>query len=301
MDIELYGLRIFDQVMKQKSFSGAARALKLTQPTVSQQIAKLEREMKQRLFERVGHDIIPTQPAQTLFLFSSQMIEQMDEFTQQVQESQSQPKGNIRYAMPESCQWTPHYRKIMSQIAVFPDLKFEIEILPNDLIAKGLVEGHYDFGFLTGERLSPQLRFEKFSEEAYSAVASRAELLKPLQSGDVENLRLVTYPGWELFFTTWAKSHGLWKPLKDKLTKPTVRIGSLAGAIHATQEGAGVAIIPTHCIAKELAAKTLIEWKSSKGTIASSPVYLAKRIGENFPKRVELVVNLLKQAKHSLG
>ena len=40
MDIEIYGLKIFSNVMKFMSFSQAAREMKLTQPTVSQQIAK---------------------------------------------------------------------------------------------------------------------------------------------------------------------------------------------------------------------------------------------------------------------
>lgn len=287
--------------MTQKSFSGAARALKLTQPTVSQQIAKLENEMGQRLFERVGHDIVPTQAAQDLLKFAANLLSTVDEYTERLRENQSQPKGMIRYAMPESCQWTPHYRKIMSQIALFPQLKFEIEILPNDLIAKGLVEGRFDFGFVTGDRLNPELRFEKFSDEAYSAIASKRDFLIPFQNGDFDDLRLVTYPGWELFFTTWAKSHGLWKKLKDKLKEPTVRIGTMSGAIHAAQEGAGVAIIPTHCVFKELEDKTLVEWKSAKTVVASNPVYFAKRIGEKQSKRVELVVTMLKQAKAELG
>lgn len=301
MDIEIYGLRIFYEVMTQKSFSAAARTLKLTQPTVSQQIAKLESEMGHKLFERVGHDVIPTQSALDLLKLATSVLEIMDEYSERVRENQSQPKGTIRYAMPESCQWTPHYRKIMSQIALFPQLKFEIEILPNDQITKGLVEGRFDFGFVTGDRLNPELRFEKFSDEAYSAVASKKEYFLPLQEGHFDELRLVTYPGWELFFTTWSKSHSLWKKLKDKLKEPTVRIGTMAGAIHATQEGAGVAVIPTHCVFEELKTKALLEWKPSKTVLATNPVYFAKRIGEKQPKRVELVVNMLKQAKADLG
>ncbi len=300
MDIEIYGLRIFYEVMNLKSFSGAARALKLTQPTVSQQIAKLEHEMGHKLFERVGDDIIPTHAAQDLYQFASGLLEMVDDYRERLHENQNQPKGVIRYAMPESCQWTPHYRKIMNQIAAFPNLRFEIGILPNEQITKGLIEGYLDFGFVTGERVSPDLRFEKFSDEAYSAIASHKDLFSPLQSKKPGELRLVTYPGWEQFFTTWAQAHSLWKPLKDRLKESTVHIGTMAGAIHATQEGAGVAVIPTHCVFKELADKTLLEWKPSK-TVASSPVYFAKRIGSKSPKRVELVVEMLKQAKEILG
>jgi DNA-binding transcriptional LysR family regulator len=298
MDIEIYGLRIFYEVMIKKGFSSAGRSLKLTQPTVSQQIAKLEQQLNQKLFERVGHDIIPTHLAQDLFQFATRLLEMVDEYQEKVQENLIEPRGMVRYAMPESCQWTPHYRKIMSQISAFPELKFEIGILPNDQITKGLIEGYLDFGFVTGDRLNPELRFEKFAEEAYSAVAAKKSFFGPLEKGKPETLRLVTYPGWEPFFTVWAKTHGLWKILRERMSESTVHVGTLSGAIHAVQEGAGVSIIPTHCIGTELQAKTLYEWKPSN-LVAANTVYFAKRVGGKLPKRVELVVTMLKQAKAS--
>ena len=149
--------------------------------------------------------------------------------------------------------------------------------------------------------MNPELRFEKFGDEAYSAVASKKEFFSPLISGETEKLRLVTYPGWEMFFTTWAKTHGLWKKLKDHLKEPTVKIGTMAGAIHAAQEGAGIAIIPTHCVMTELENRVLYEWKPTKNIVAVNPIYFAKRIGEKYPKRVELVINMLKEAKAALS
>ena len=74
MDLEIRALRIFCQVMQDKSFSEAARSLKITQPTVSQQIAKLEHEYGARLFERIGHEIVPTMAAKELFEFSSRLF-----------------------------------------------------------------------------------------------------------------------------------------------------------------------------------------------------------------------------------
>ncbi len=297
MDIELYGLRIFCQVMLDRTFSKAAKSLRLTQPTVSQQIAKLESRMGGKLFERVGHDIIPTQLAQDLHAFARPLIESVDDFSEKLQRKRTLPRGSVRYAMPESCQWTPHYRMIMSQIIEVPDIHFKIEILPNDLIIAGLKEGRIDFGFVVGERVSPELKFQKFSDEAYSLVAKSKELLKPFATKDFKNLRLVTYPGWEGFFGVWAKAHGLFKSLKNQMKEPAVEIGTLAGAIHAIQEGAGAAVIPTHCVAKELEEKSLYEFQTGKSVDVSSPVYIAKRLGEKLPKRVEVVMEMLLRSK----
>ena len=297
MDIELYGMRIFCQVMVDKTFSKAAQSLRITQPTVSQQIAKLEDRMGGKLFERVGHDIVPTQLAQDLHAFARPLLESVDEFSEKLQRKRSLPRGPVRYAMPESCQWTPHYRLIMSQIIEVPEINFKIEILPNDLIISGLKGGRIDFGFVVGERIAPELKFQKFSDESYSLVAKSKELLKPISAKEFQKLRLITYPGWEGFFNVWAKAHGLWKNLKSHIKEPAVEIGTLAGAIHAVQEGAGAAVIPTHCVAQELESKSLYKYDVGKITEASSPVYLTKRLGEKLPKRVELVIDMLMRSK----
>ncbi len=293
MDIELYGLRIFCQVMQDNTFSRAAQSLKITQPTVSQQIAKLEHQLQGKLFERVGHDLIPTLLANELYGLASNVVSTIDEFADKMQNQRSNPKGLVRYAMPESCQWTPHYRKIMSQIIETPDITFKIDILTNEQIIQSLIEGKVDFGFVVGERLAPELRFQKFSDETYAVVSRKKEFFKPFsKEGDLKQLRLITYPGWELFFTLWAKAHGLWKEFKPQLIEPAVHIGSLAGALHAIQEGAGVGIVPTQCVTKDLSEKNLFEWKSEKSITVTNPVYIAKKVGKTLPKRVDLVMSM---------
>ncbi|OFZ83117.1 MAG: hypothetical protein A2583_12830 [Bdellovibrionales bacterium RIFOXYD1_FULL_53_11] len=275
------------------------RLSKITQPTVSQQIAKLEERLGGKLFERVGHDVIPTALAQELLVFSSSILDMMDQFEDKLQNGRILPHGTVRYAMPESCQWTPHYIKIMGQIREFPDIRFKIDILPNDAIIKGLIEGHIDFGFVLGEHIHPELRFQKFSDEVYSMVARDKELFHPFQSeAGSSKLRLIMFPGWEPFFSTWARAAGLFKQLKSKLKEPAVHIGSLAGAIHAINAGAGVGIIPSHCVANDLVTGKLYEWKPSRTMIASSPVFIAKRIGERLPKRVEIIIEMLRLSKH---
>ena len=303
MDFDLYALRIFTRTVEEGSFSKAARLLGVTQPTVSLQIGKLEGQLKCRLFERVGHDIHLTAPGHELYQFSQSLLGQSEEFIDRIKHNQISPRGLVRYAMPESCQWTPHYRKIMNQISVFPEMQFEIGILPTHEILKQLLESKIDFGFVVGERLHPELRFEKFSDERYSAVAAHKKLFDPFEKRTVDTLRLIAYPGWDLFFSVWAKANGLSKAFKEKLHRPSIQIGTLAGAIHAAQEGAGVAIIPTHCVMDELKAKKLFEWsvQKEKDVSASNPVYIAKRTGEKLPRRCQVVLELLLKAKAELG
>ena len=106
--------------------------------------------------------------------------------------------------------------------------------------------------------------------------------------------RLVTFPGWELFFTTWAKAHGLYDELKKNLNYPTVQVGTLAGAIHVIQEGAGVGVLPAQCV-----PVNLIEFNQS-GIIASNPIYISKRIGDKLNRRAETALEMLKESKKEM-
>ncbi|CAK9252007.1 unnamed protein product [Sphagnum jensenii] len=281
--------------MQDKTFSGAARSLKITQPTVSQQIAKLEAVVG-KLFQRVGHNLVPSAVAKEFYALVNQTLERVDEFEQAIHQAQILPQGLVSYAMPESCQWTPHYKSIMRQLSKLPEVRFNISILPNPEIVRALHEGKIDFGFVVGEKLSPELRFQKFSHEVYSAVAEDQKLFENIaKPTGFEKTRWVTFPGWELFFNTWARHHDFTGRFESQLHHPTVHVGTLAGAIHAIQEGAGVGIIPTHCVAAELKKGSLVEW--GKKERAFNPIYLAKRVGEKLPKRVETTIELLSQIK----
>ncbi|ETI58116.1 LysR family transcriptional regulator [Marinomonas profundimaris] len=64
--MSLSRLRTFVEVYRQRSISGAARSLNLTQPAVSQHIAGLEVAVGRPLFERQSIGVIPTSAADEL-------------------------------------------------------------------------------------------------------------------------------------------------------------------------------------------------------------------------------------------
>jgi DNA-binding transcriptional LysR family regulator len=229
MDFDLYCLRVFCQVVRSQSFSGAAREMGITQPTVSQKIAGLESDLGKKLFERVGHEIHLTSTGKELAAFATDLLEKAEVFSDQLKNKETSPAGLVRYAMPESCQWTPHYRKIMSQMTDFPKIQFDIRIQPSEQIIQDLLRGDLDFGFIVGERLNPELRFEKFSDEKYSAVAADRKLLAPLSDGDLSNLRIVSIRGGRLSLRLGRRRTGSGRKLKIAFPRRQSRSGHSRG------------------------------------------------------------------------
>ncbi len=73
--MELKQLEAFVSVAETGSFSGAARRMFLTQPTVSTHIATLEKELNIRLFERTTKTLSLTEDGRNLLKLASRMFE----------------------------------------------------------------------------------------------------------------------------------------------------------------------------------------------------------------------------------
>jgi DNA-binding transcriptional LysR family regulator len=65
-DLALARLRVFHEVAVRGSFTAAATALRLTEPAVSQQVAKLEKELGAVLLERCSRSVVVTAPGRVL-------------------------------------------------------------------------------------------------------------------------------------------------------------------------------------------------------------------------------------------
>lgn len=73
--MNLKQLEAFVQVAESGSFSKAARALFLTQPTVSAHVSALEKELKTRLFVRNTKEVNLSEDGKILYQYARQMIE----------------------------------------------------------------------------------------------------------------------------------------------------------------------------------------------------------------------------------
>jgi len=72
--MELRYIEIFCTVVDLKSFSKAAQALHLTQPTISVHIKALEDEFSTKLLDRLGRTILPTQDGEILYRYAKEIV-----------------------------------------------------------------------------------------------------------------------------------------------------------------------------------------------------------------------------------
>src|SRR5579862_5448620 len=98
MDIAWDDLKLFLAVAEAGSFSGAARSLRLGQPTVSRRLAELEDALGYKLFRRSAGGAAPTSAASRLLEPTRRMAEWAGEAGRTAQSADRAPQGVVRIA-----------------------------------------------------------------------------------------------------------------------------------------------------------------------------------------------------------
>ncbi len=93
--MDIHQLRVFCSVFRNRSFSQAAVEQRLTQPTVSEHIADIERTLGARLFDRAGRSIHPTPEAEILFTRANAIIEQVAAIPDAIARSSKDLSGQV--------------------------------------------------------------------------------------------------------------------------------------------------------------------------------------------------------------
>src|SRR3989442_13066622 len=93
--MDLRRLEVFAKVAELGSFSRAAEALFLTQPTVSEHVRALEDELGVQLLDRLGRGATPTRAGQLLLGYARRMLGLAREAQQALDQFQGRMSGEL--------------------------------------------------------------------------------------------------------------------------------------------------------------------------------------------------------------
>lgn len=100
--VEIAQLEAFLQVARHRSFSRAAEALFLTQPSVTARIQTLERELGERLFERTGRSVTLTDAGRAFMPHAQRALTAVQEGTDAIEAVRHGDVGSIRIGASDS-------------------------------------------------------------------------------------------------------------------------------------------------------------------------------------------------------
>ncbi|MBI5572887.1 MAG: LysR family transcriptional regulator [Desulfomonile tiedjei] len=88
-------LEIFCRVIELKSFTRAAQALQLSQPTVSEHVRALEATLDERLVDRLGREALPTPAGRIFYQYARNIIRQCEEAVQALTQFKGTLSGHL--------------------------------------------------------------------------------------------------------------------------------------------------------------------------------------------------------------
>src|SRR5271163_1771497 len=119
-------LRVFVRVAESATFSAAARALNLSQSSVSRKIASLEKHLGLQLVKRTSHAVSLSESGKEFYRTASRLIDEFDTLVAGTREEHEMASGVVRVTIPETLAARFVVPKIPALLATYPDLKVEL-------------------------------------------------------------------------------------------------------------------------------------------------------------------------------
>lgn len=146
--MELHQLRYVCAVAESGSFSRAAERCQIAQPSLSQQVLKLEEELGAKLFDRLGRGIRLTESGRAFLAHARTILDHVDAARTSVASSSTDVRGSVALgAIPTIAPYLiPRYTAAFTKR--FPDARLRIveEITP--VLIQGLRDLSIDFALL---------------------------------------------------------------------------------------------------------------------------------------------------------
>src|SRR5688572_25685180 len=139
--MELRHLRYFLAVADTLSFTRAANHAHVSQPTLSHQIAQLEKEVGSVLFDRIGRRVHLTQSGETLRLYARQALKEVHSATTAISELEGLMQGRLTIGAFESFSSSLLSPLLGQFAALYPSIYITMRQLPPGQLEEQLEKG----------------------------------------------------------------------------------------------------------------------------------------------------------------
>src|SRR6266478_2172636 len=241
--MEIHQLRYFVAVADEGSFSRAAVKVRVAQPSLSQQIRKLEAEIGQRLFDRLPRSVVLTEAGRCFIDYARQILASIGDARRCVDELKDAVTGKLAvgaiptiapYVLPELV------RKFHKD---YPEVTLELVEDVTDGIIRRVEAGELDVALASTCQQSPSLCRQPLGTEPLLALVPKADPLAKqtlIQLDDLKSQRFL------LLHEMHCLSQQVHHLLESRRFQPEMALaGSQLGTIaNMVAASIGVSIVP---------------------------------------------------------
>jgi DNA-binding transcriptional LysR family regulator len=157
----LVAMEIFVRVIEAGSFSGAAKQLRVGQPTVSKTIAQLEDRLGVRLLLRSTHGLTPTEAGRSFYERAKRSIEEAEEAELAARGAGATLSGRLRVCAPVTFARLQVVPRLPAFLAEHPAIDFDMVLEDRNI---DLIEAGIDVALRLGRQPDSTLTARKIAE-----------------------------------------------------------------------------------------------------------------------------------------
>ena len=265
-------LKVFYFIYSLNSIVDAADALHITPSAISQNLQKLEAELKTQLFTRLHKRLVPTIEAENLFAIVNPFIEELELGLKSLRKGKKTPAGMLRIGAP-----VEFGKKYLPEIFAsfrdnYPDVTFFLKLGDPATLLPMINKGELDFAlideFLIKKHDVNNINLYSIKPVFYEEVilACSKKYYDRAVKGDhsLENLikkDFISYQTHDLILKSWFKHHFTKPP-------PILNIVMTVDNIHTVVSGIkhniGLGITASHLVLNDIRSGTVVPINTPK-------------------------------------
>jgi len=287
---QLESLKVLKAVVEGGSFTAAGKRLNLSVARISKSIERLEDELSSKLFIRSTRHMQLTDSGERCYRHALKLLEQWRGLTDELVETQSQPKGKIRISVPMSwglCVFSTLLAKFMAK---YPLISVDVHM--SDMHVN-IIEGEFDLVLrLTNKLEDSALLCKKLKTYQFIACASPEYLEKfglPKLPEELKDHSCLMY--------SQQGSRRMWQFMKDQKVI-NVYIDAHLHSNNSTLfretllAHQGIALVPNFVVENEISLGKLIPVLTDYSTHELN-LYSLRPADHMLPKRLKLFTDFL--------
>jgi len=196
--IEIRHLRYFLAVSQTENFTRAAERLRISQPSISEQITQLERALGTPLFRRVGKRVFLTEAGSAFRKSAEVVLRKLDDACASVSDIADLLRGHVELGVIPALHlaWVP---AVLGSVAEkYPGVTVGVQELASSHVETEIEAGRLDLGFGLMTRNSPNIRYERLVSQPFCLIvradAGKFAGGKAVSLSEIERERLVMLP-----------------------------------------------------------------------------------------------------------
>ena len=257
--MDLWQLRIFCKVIEHKSFSRAARAIHLSQPTISSHIQALEQHFNCRLIDRLAKEALPTSAGEILFRYGLRLMALRDE----TEAAMAAHQGTVCGHLLVGGSTIPGTYILPSVIGRFtrqhPQIRVSLQIADSRQIIDRVLGGELEIGIVGAKTHDRSAAQEPLLEDEMRLIVPAGHSWAARRQVTIEELAgepfVVREQGSGTLAAIQAGLHRAGSRLRQ--LNIVAEMGNTAAIIQGIKSGAGISILSPIAVAEELSQGTL--------------------------------------------